>query len=61
MIIQLALSKQVAPQFLEFIGVMDGISKRLFLFNIMDPQHPNYKSTIAYEVKYNDTVQSKLV
>lgn len=50
MLIIIALEKNIAPQFLEYIGVMEGISNRLFLFNVMDKEHPNYKSTIAHKV-----------
>ena len=52
MIWKLAIEKNVAPNFLEFIGVMDAslIGKMLYMFNILDPTHEAYRSTIAFQV-----------
>ena len=44
-----AMKENIAPQFLEYIGIMEGLSKRLYLFNVLDSSHPKYKSTIAVE------------
>jgi len=46
-----AMINGVAPTFLEYIGKQDEsktIGKILVMFNVMDPEHPKYKSTIAY-------------
>jgi hypothetical protein len=50
MLIRVAVDNNVAPGFLEFIGVMDCkvIGKMLWCFNIEDPKHPRYKSTITF-------------
>lgn len=51
MLIHVAIKNKVAPVFLEYVGIMEGLTQRLFLFNIVDPLHPNYKSTVAYKVE----------
>lgn len=40
----------VAPQFMEYVGMQDErhtVGKLIYLFNIMDPGHGRYKSTVA--------------
>lgn len=52
--IVIAIKHNVAPQFLDFVGITDcTVINRgmLWQFNIEDPDHPNYKSTVAVEVK----------
>jgi hypothetical protein len=47
----LALKKNVAPCFFEYIGTQDEsktVGKVLHMFNILDPNHPNFKSTIVH-------------
>jgi len=47
----LALRENVAPCFLEEVGIQDEsetIGKILYLFNIMDTEHPKFASTVAY-------------
>lgn len=47
---QVALANDVAPQFLEYIGMQDErftVGKILYLFNIMDPAHPRFRSTVS--------------
>ncbi len=47
----LAARKNVHPSFLEYIGTMDEtktIGAKLHMFNIEDPHHPNFRSSIAY-------------
>jgi len=51
---QAAMVHQVAPQFLEYIGMQDErhtVGRRIYLFNIMDPAHPRFKSTVALTIK----------
>ena len=46
-----ALKNDVAPQFLEFIGIQDErltVGKSLYWFSITDPAHRRYQSTVAY-------------
>ena len=48
-----AMANDVAPQFLEYIGMQDERHTAgciLYLFNIMDPAHQRYRSTIAFKV-----------
>ena len=47
-----ALENNVAPQFLEYLGIQDErltVGRVLYLFTIMDPAHRQYKSTVAIE------------
>jgi len=47
----LAAKYNVAAAFLEFIGIQDErqtIGKMIYHFNVMDPQHDKYKSTVAW-------------
>jgi hypothetical protein len=46
-----AKANNVAQQFLEYVGMQDErhtVGKIVYLFNIMDPAHSRYKSTIAF-------------
>ena len=46
-----AISNNVAQQFLEYVGMQDErhtVGKIIYLFNIMDPAHKRYKSTVAF-------------
>ena len=44
----IAIRENVCPCFLEYIGYMVDVNgKKLFLFNIMDDNHPRFKSTIG--------------
>lgn len=46
-----ARANSVAAQFLEFVGVQDErrtVGKVLYHFNVMDPAHPRYKSTVTF-------------
>lgn len=46
-----ARSNNVAQQFLEYIGTQDErqtVGKIIYLFNIMDPAHGRYKSTVTF-------------
>lgn len=46
-----ARSNDVAQQFLEYIGMQDErhtVGKIIYLFNIMDPAHRRYKSTVTF-------------
>lgn len=48
---QTAAVNNVDPQFLEFIGIQDErntVGKMIYLFNIMDPTHKRYRSTVAF-------------
>lgn len=49
---------RVRKKFLKFIGVMDAspLKKEFYLFNILDPRHPNYRSTKAFEVSVANIV-----
>jgi len=50
---RVALVNGVAPQFLEYIGMQDErrtVGTVLYLFNIIDPAHHRYKSTVSYNV-----------
>ena len=46
-----ARSNNVAQQFLEYVGVQDErhtVGKIIYHFNIMDPTHGRYKSTVTF-------------
>ena len=46
-----ARSNNVAQQFLEYVGVQDErhtVGKIIYLFNILDPAHGRYKSTVTF-------------
>ena len=46
-----ARNNDVAPQFLEYVGVQDEsltVGKVLYLFNIMDPAHERFGSTVSF-------------
>ncbi|WP_319410125.1 hypothetical protein [uncultured Desulfosarcina sp.] len=46
-----AMANNVAPQFLEYVGMQDErrtVGRIFYLFNIMDPAHRRYKSTVAF-------------
>ena len=48
---KVASSHNVAQQFLEYVGMQDErytVGKIVYLFNIMDPAHSRYKSTVAF-------------
>ncbi|MCB2147606.1 MAG: hypothetical protein KQI81_14110 [Deltaproteobacteria bacterium] len=48
-----AMANNVAPQFLEFLGVQDErhtVGKILYHFHIQDAQHPRYRSTVTFMV-----------
>ena len=48
---KVARSNSVAQQFLEYVGMQDErqtVGKIIYLFNIMDPAHNRYKSTVAF-------------
>jgi len=50
----LSIGHDIAPAFLEFVGIQDEtktVGKVLYMFNIEDPRNINYKSTICYVVK----------
>ena len=54
MISALSIERNVAPNMLEYCGVMDEsktIGKILYMFHIQDEAHPNFKSTICYLVR----------
>jgi len=47
----LAKKYNVNAAFLEFIGVQDEretIGKRIYHFNVMDPHHDKYRSTVVW-------------
>ena len=49
----ISIRENVHPSFLGFCGIQDEtetIGKKLFLYNIEDPDHPKYKSTVAFVV-----------
>ena len=60
---RLAFARNIAPCFLSVCGVGDyskELGKILYMFNIEDEQHPDFKSTIAVtlfcnsgEIKFN--------
>jgi len=57
MFIEAALKFNVAPAFLEFIGTTDArcVGKGvLYMFNILDPQHERYESTVAITKEIED-------
>ncbi len=44
----------VAPQFLEFVGVWDErhtVGRLMYLFNIMDDAHPRFRSTVTFSIR----------
>ena len=46
-----ARNNDVAPQFLEYVGIQDEsrtVGKVLYLFNIMDPSHNRFGSTVTF-------------
>ncbi len=46
-----AMANDVHETFLEFVGVQDEsctVGRIFYLFNIMDPAHRRYKSTVAF-------------
>ena len=48
---QTAMKNNVAPTFLEFVGIQDErqtVGKLIFHFTIMDPAHRRFKSTVAF-------------
>ena len=48
---KVARSNNVAQQFLEYVGMQDErhtVGKIIYLFNIMDPAHKLFKSTVAF-------------
>lgn len=52
----LAKEKGVAPAELEYAGEQEGVGGRSFhLFNIMDPEHPQFKSTVSAPIKGEKT------
>ena len=52
MLIRIAIKRNIAPCFLEFIGCMvDMHGKKIYLFNVLDNNHPQYKSTIGEKEK----------
>lgn len=49
-----AMANDVAPQFLEYIGMQDErhtVGRIFYLFTIMDPMHRRYRSTISFKVQ----------
>jgi hypothetical protein len=51
---RVALERNIAPCFLEFIGVQDErktVGMILYHFNVWDDQHEKYKSTIVEVIK----------
>jgi hypothetical protein len=49
-----ARTNNVAQQFLEYVGTQDErqtVGKIIYHFNIMDPAHRHFKSTVAYVEK----------
>lgn len=51
---RVSIANQVAPQFLEYVGIQDErhtVGKILYHFNIMDPLHRHYKSTVTHVVR----------
>ena len=47
----LASKHNVNAAFLEFVGIQDEretIGKMIYHFNVMDPQHAKYKSTVVW-------------
>lgn len=53
----LAKKHRVKKKFLDFIGVVDAkpLKKKIVLFNILDPNHPAYKSTKGFMVQQSYT------
>lgn len=42
--------KKVDPKYLKLFAIDDGMGKLMLYFNIEDPKHKNYKSTITYKI-----------
>ena len=48
---RVSIANNVAPAFLEFVGIQDErrtVGKLIFHFTIMDPAHRRFKSTVAF-------------
>jgi hypothetical protein len=54
----LAKSKNVSPENLKYIGDQEGFEEipGLHLFNIMDPEHPEHGSTVAWPMSQGDAL-----
>jgi hypothetical protein len=42
--------KKVDPKYLKLFAIDDSMDKLMLYFNIEDPKHINYKSTVTYKV-----------
>lgn len=52
MLIQIALRENIAPCFLDYIGIMvDMHGKKLYLFNVEDTEHTKFKTTLGIKEK----------
>ena len=52
MLLKIAIKENIAPCFLDFIGIMEDMHGiKLYLFNVEDSTHNKYKSTLGIKEK----------